>query len=215
MLSLGEFDVLYAKSMIPQSWYKYLVRIDADVVYCDHLSVCLLAEIINKQQNPVLTSYLALSQLVNHLVGDVKHSLQLLENLDLIKVTYPTDPEKLLSGAIAITLNHNRINQITNCDFPTQPRQNARDGLVYVIRAGQTNLYKIGRTTNIVSRLKQLQSANSQPLSVFKLIESYDAIATESALHQKFKHCRRPRSEWFELNESAINFINLFKGVLS
>lgn len=199
-----------ARKMIPQSWYKYIVRVDYDVVYCDHLSVCLLAEIINKQQNPVITSYLALSQMVNHLVGDVKHSLQLLENLDLIKVTYPTEPEKLLSGAIAISLNQNRINQITTGEFTTtKPRKNARDGLVYVIRAGETNLYKIGRTTNIDRRLRQLQNMNSQTLSVVKLIHCHDACATESFLHSKFKSYRC-QGEWFKLSPSAIDFINNF-----
>ncbi|WP_374825373.1 GIY-YIG nuclease family protein [Aerosakkonema sp. BLCC-F183] len=192
--------------MIPQSWYKYLVRVDVDVIYCDHLACCLLAELINKQQNPILTSYRSLSDLVNHLTSDVKHSLELLKELDLIQMTHPTDPEKLLSGAIAIHLNQQRINQITNCKFDSQPKQNARDGIVYVIRAGQSNLYKIGRTTNIDRRLRQLQTMNSQPLSVVKLIQCHDAIAVETTLHQKFKPYRR-QGEWFELSESAIKFM--------
>lgn len=192
--------------MIPQSWYKYLVRVDVDVIYCDHLACCLLAELINKQQNPILTSYRSLSDLVNHLLSDVKHSLELLNELDLIQLNYPTDPEKLLGGAIAITLNQKRINQITNCEFDFQPRQNVRDGIVYVIRAGQSNLYKIGRTTNISRRLRQLQTMNSQQLSVVKLIQCHDAIAVEKTLHQKFSLYRR-QGEWFELHESAIKFV--------
>ena len=192
--------------MIPQSWYRYLVRTDADVIYCDHLACCLLAELINKQQNPILTSERSLCDLVNHL--DVKHSLELLKKLGLIQISYPTEPEKFLSGAIAITLNHNRINQITTCEFESQPRKNARDGVVYVIRAGQTNLYKIGRTINIDRRLRQLQMMNSQPLTIVKLIQCHDAIATETNLHQKFKLNRR-QGEWFELSESAIEFLEV------
>lgn len=191
-------------SVIPQSWYKYLVRIDA--VYCDHLACCLLAELINKQQNPIPTSVRSLSNLVNHLVSDVKHSLELLKELDVIQISYPTEPEKLLTGAIAITLNYKRINQITNCQFGSQPRKNARDGIVYVIRAGQTNLYKIGRTTNIDRRLRQLQTMNSQQLSVVKLIQCHDAIAVETTLHQKYKSYRR-QGEWFELDESVIKLM--------
>ena len=194
------------KTMLPQSLYKYLIRVDADAVYCDHLACCLLAELINKQQNPILTSERSLADLVNHLISDVKHSLLLLKDLELIQISYPTEPEKLLAGAIVITLNQKRISQITNCDFPSQPRQNARDGLVYVIRAGQTNLYKIGRTTNIDRRLRQLQTMNSQPLTVVKLIQCHDAIAVESAFHQKFKLYRR-QGEWFELSESAIKLV--------
>jgi len=203
MLSLFEIDVHQLFPMIPQSWYKYLVRVDLDAVYCDHLACCLLAELINKQQNPILTSVRSLSDLVNHLVSEVKHSLELLKELDLIQISYPTKPEKLLAGAIAITLNHKRINQITNCEFDVKPRKNARDGIVYVIRAGQTNLYKIGRTTNIDRRLRQLQNMNSQPLSVVKLIQCHDAIAVEASLHRKFALNRR-NGEWFEL--SNINW---------
>jgi len=105
MLSLVDDDVLLTSAMFPQSWYKYLVIIDADHVYCDHLAVCLLGELVNKQENPVLTSYQSLSDLVNHLIPEVKHSLELLQNIGLLQVKYPTEPEKLLSGAIAIHLN--------------------------------------------------------------------------------------------------------------
>lgn len=198
--------------MLPQSWYKYLVRVDVDVVYCDHLACCLLSELINKQQNPILTSVQSLSDLVNHQIPEIKHSLELLKNLELVQITYPKEPEKLLNGALAITLNHQRINQITNCDLPSQPRLNARNGIVYVIRAGQTNLYKIGRTTNIDRRLRQLQTINSQPLTIVKLIRCHDAISTETCLHQKFKLHRR-QGEWFELPYSAIEFIENFNGL--
>ncbi|MFB2891978.1 GIY-YIG nuclease family protein [Aerosakkonemataceae cyanobacterium BLCC-F50] len=197
--------------MLPQSWYKYLVRVDLDVVYCDHLACCLLSELINKQQNPILTSVRSLSDLVNHQIPEIKHSLELLKNLELLQITYPTEPEKLLSGAIAIHLNQQRINQITNCDLPSRPRLNARDGIVYVIRAGHSNLYKIGRTTNIDRRLRQLQNMNSQPLTIVTLIRCHDAIAVETCLHQKFKLHRR-QGEWFELTPTAIEFINNFSG---
>lgn len=78
-----------------------------------------------------------------------------------------------------------------------------------MIRAGQTNLYKIGRTTNIDRRLRQLQTMNSQQLTLVKLIRCHDAIATETNLHHKFKSYRC-QGEWFELPDSAIEFINKF-----
>ncbi|MGA9381163.1 MAG: GIY-YIG nuclease family protein [Phormidium sp.] len=81
-----------------------------------------------------------------------------------------------------------------------------------MIRAGQSNLYKIGRTTNIDRRLRQLQTMNSQPLTIVKLIRCHDAIATETTLHQKFKLHRR-QGEWFELPHSAIEFIENFNGL--
>lgn len=94
--------MMFLKSqMIPQSWYNYIQRVDVDAIYCDHLACCLLAELINKQQNPILTSHQSLADLVNHLVPEIKHSLQLLKELKLIQISYPTEPEKLLQGAFA------------------------------------------------------------------------------------------------------------------
>lgn len=194
--------------MVPRSWYSYIVVVDNDAVYADHLAIALLSELLAFEVNPILTSYEALKEIVNHLKPDIKHSLRLLESLDLIEVRYPCQPQELLSGAIAIQLNHPKIDRL-NSGFPMKSQResmNPRSGLVYIIRSGETSLYKIGRTTNIKRRLKQLQGMNGNNLTIWKLIYCHDAIALETSLHQKFKSFRK-QGEWFQLNENCLSEI--------
>ena len=203
--------------MIPKSWYKYLIRVDYQVVYCDHLACCLLAEILSdaKPQNPIYTSFKSLAELVNHLEPEIKHSLELLKSLNLIQINYPVEPEQLLKGAIIIKVNFSVVQNITD-DFSQisiKKCKTPRQGIVYVIRAENTNQFKIGRTTDFQRRFKQLQSMNNQHLLVFKLIKCYDAIQTETNLHHKFKHYRRSGSEWFELPQVAIDFIQHYSEI--
>jgi predicted GIY-YIG superfamily endonuclease len=182
--------------------------VDNDVVYANHLAIALLSELLAFEVNPILTSYEALKEIVNHLKPDINFSLKLLESLELIEIRYPSKPKELLEGAIAVWLNHPKIERLNN-GFPNQNRResiNPRSGLVYVIRSGQTNLYKIGRTTDIKRRLKQLQTMNSNNLSIWKLIYCHDAIAMETSLHQKFKPFRK-QGEWFSLNENCLKEI--------
>lgn len=194
-------------NLFPKSWYEYIIVVEPDAIYCSHLAICLLGELLAFEANPVLTSYKALQEIVNHLTPDIKFSLKLLENLELIEIRYPCQPQELLSGAIAVWLNFPKIDRL-NSGFPmkSQRPSNPRSGLVYVIQSGSTNLYKIGRTTDIKRRLKQLQTSNGNSLSIWKLIYCHDAIAMETSLHQKFNSFRK-QGEWFSLNENCLKEI--------
>jgi T5orf172 domain len=209
-------DVFLRKVMVPKSWYKYICVVDNDVVYADHLAIALLSELLTFEVNPVLTSYKSLQELVNHLTSDIKFSLRLLEKLELIEIRYFSQPQELLEGAIAIRLNLPKIERLNN-GFPTQTQTHRtsipRSGIVYVIQSGKTSLYKIGRTTNLERRLKQLQTMNSHNLSIWKVIYCPDAIALETSLHRKFKHCRQ-NSEWFFLDENCLKEIERIAEVL-
>lgn len=86
---------------------------------------------------------------------------------------------------------------------------------VYLIRDGETSLYKIGITHNLENRLKQLngnQSPNEKHI-VFS-IEVINAKPTEEILHNKYKKYNH-RYEWFCLNdkqvESVIEDMNFLK----
>lgn len=71
-------------------------------------------------------------------------------------------------------------------------------------------LYKIGVTSNISRRLKQLQTGNG-----FKIVEiaSYEffsmAHCIERILHSKFKECNT-LSEWFNLSEFELGSLKLY-----
>jgi len=77
----------------------------------------------------------------------------------------------------------------------------------YVIRAGNTNQYKIGKTSrSIRKRLRELQTGNPYPLRLYKVFPG----DYERFLHIKFSTKRtRSNGEWFELDESDFKYINL------
>jgi hypothetical protein len=78
---------------------------------------------------------------------------------------------------------------------------------VYLIRDGETSLYKIGMTHNLESRLKRLngnQSPNEKYI-VFS-IEVINAKPIEAILHNRYqKH--RHRNEWFCLNDKQVESV--------
>ena len=80
-------------------------------------------------------------------------------------------------------------------------------GYVYVILHKDTNLYKIGRTTNRSRRFRELEVGDST-----KLIKSYrvfDHKEVERECHDIFKKKRLPQTEYFNLDEKELE--KLFK----
>jgi hypothetical protein len=76
--------------------------------------------------------------------------------------------------------------------------------MLYVIRAGGTNHYKIGFTSRCVeSRVMELQTGNPLRLSV---VFTLDGDESDEALwHMKFAHkMTGATNEWFELTESDL-----------
>ena len=61
-------------------------------------------------------------------------------------------------------------------------------GYVYVFRHGSDDQFKIGRTTNVAKRLKQLQTGSPKSLTVFDEIETADAKDGEAFLHRRLAH---------------------------
>lgn len=75
-------------------------------------------------------------------------------------------------------------------------------GHVYIIRAGDTNRYKIGYTSKHPSkRMKQLQTANALPLSLVSYWEAPGRLETE--IHSLFEESRL-KGEWFELSTDQV-----------
>jgi hypothetical protein len=77
---------------------------------------------------------------------------------------------------------------------------------IYFIRAGRTDNVKIGVSRNVKTRLRELQTGNSEPLSVDHVIpyaSAYKAYAVEAALHEQFAS-RRLVGEWFLFTPEAL-----------
>ena len=71
-------------------------------------------------------------------------------------------------------------------------------GYVYLIRNG-TDLYKIGITTDLKQRMKQLK-----PDQIIKTFQTDEYEDLEKKLHKKYKDVRLPQSEYFRLTSTQI-----------
>lgn len=194
-------------------WYTTILREQENTAYCDHLAVNLLIELCemassssssSAQTQPnsssmILTRLITLAEILNASSSAVQLSLELLEKLQLISVSYPFQPERLLAGEIQIKIKYEQIAKLSG-----NPTFSNRRGYIYVVRSGTSNLYKIGRTTNLKKRLQTLQTSCAVSLNVVKTLCCSDAIALEKSAHTKFSHYRKI-GEWFALNDEQLH----------
>jgi len=81
-----------------------------------------------------------------------------------------------------------------------------KEGFVYLIRGpknGSEQLYKIGQTSNMQDRMRNLQTGSPTKLEVVKFIQTEDALTTERKLHDAFRETRI-RGEWFALKKGQV-----------
>ena len=82
--------------------------------------------------------------------------------------------------------------------------------ILYILRNGETNQYKIGITGDLNRRLGELQTGCPAELQIVKLWKHYQRKVIERyerVLHNHFTKCGcriRPNGEWFELCKSDI-----------
>jgi hypothetical protein len=74
---------------------------------------------------------------------------------------------------------------------------------VYFIRAGAR--IKIGRAADLRRRVRELQTAHAEELSLVLSIPAHAAL--EGAIHQRFAH-HRLRGEWFRAGADLVAFIH-------
>lgn len=78
-----------------------------------------------------------------------------------------------------------------------------RHGWIYVIHAVGTNRYKIGRSTEPKTRLRQLsQKQSPYPLELIEKFWSIDTITDEQGLHRSLAGFR-VHGEWFEFEDDG------------
>lgn len=81
---------------------------------------------------------------------------------------------------------------------------------LYILKEKDTNNYKIGYTKNSIdSRIKSLQTGNSNEIIEYASFESDYAIKIETALHNLHSIYNK-RGEWFEFTEDEISEIVKF-----
>ena len=79
---------------------------------------------------------------------------------------------------------------------------------VYIFECN--GLYKIGVTSNVNKRLKQLQTGNGFKITEVASYEFFSmAYCIERILHSKFKGCNT-LGEWFDLSEFELGALKLY-----
>lgn len=75
---------------------------------------------------------------------------------------------------------------------------------MYLFRVRDSNMYKIGYTSNIKKRIKQQQVGNPGEIELVHSFASRYPSLLEKAMHGKFKS-KKVRGEWFELTDDEVN----------
>lgn len=78
---------------------------------------------------------------------------------------------------------------------------------IYFIQQGDSDLVKIGFTSNIQRRFRELQTASPYPLLLLGLMPGSKEV--EKQIHGTFEHLRQKR-EWFKLNQELSNYISKY-----
>ena len=73
---------------------------------------------------------------------------------------------------------------------------------IYVVKCNE--FYKIGYSSNVVSRLNSLQNGNPYPLQLILVRKLPEAKYFESVLHEVYKDFRI-RREWFQIGLEDMN----------
>lgn len=75
--------------------------------------------------------------------------------------------------------------------------------MIYLIKSA--GLYKIGFSANVEQRIRDLQSANAEPL---QLVTSWPgSLYVEKYAHRQFAH-KRVRGEWFDLDDHDLEALD-------
>jgi hypothetical protein len=77
---------------------------------------------------------------------------------------------------------------------------------VYFIRAGRTNIYKIGKSNDPKTRLASLQTANPYKLKLLHTFKADNASAAEEELHHLLQ-TKRMEGEWFRITPKQRDII--------
>lgn len=80
-------------------------------------------------------------------------------------------------------------------------------GYVYIYRSGDTNVFKIGKATDLEKRLKTHATGNPERLTRFDVIETDNPSPCETYLHHRLRSKRSTRgdgTEWFEVDPEEL-----------
>lgn len=81
-----------------------------------------------------------------------------------------------------------------------------RSGCVYFVKDQSTGMVKIGKTSDLGERIKQLRWQYGQDLELIHSVESEDSVSLEKQIHRHYDKCR-VEGEWFFLTSEDLREI--------
>jgi predicted small secreted protein len=75
---------------------------------------------------------------------------------------------------------------------------------IYLIKESENNYYKVGVSSNITQRIKQLQTGFAGTIELIEKYPSEYSHKIEKSLHRKYNQYNI-KGEWFNLPDSVIN----------
>jgi len=79
-----------------------------------------------------------------------------------------------------------------------------RRGFVYIVQSG--TYFKIGRSSDVLRRLRQLQTGSAEDVVLILTLKFRNCATMEKQIHRRFKE-KRLRGEWFDLKPKDIKWI--------
>lgn len=87
-----------------------------------------------------------------------------------------------------------------------KPPRKKLKGHVYFLKCCDTNLYKIGYSTSVKTRLKDIKNGSPTTIEIIGYVASTDCFTDKEYYHEIFKN-KRVKGEWFTLTNDDINNI--------
>lgn len=83
-------------------------------------------------------------------------------------------------------------------------------GFIYIIRAEDSSIYKIGKTKDMTKRMYQFDKQYPFNIELYTYFKSNDISNDEKSLHKQFED-KKQKGEWFQLDEYDLEIIKNFK----
>ena len=135
-----------------------------------------------------------------HYLNEFTHSAQ--DLAEFMEITHKLEQlnSVIMFGMLEIGRQFEQLKREQEHDRRSQ------SSFVYLMECLSTGLFKIGRTTDLVSRLKQIQSMSAGRLRIVQYARGGSEL--ESRLHREFSG-KRQHGEWFSFDELDLQRIKL------
>lgn len=113
---------------------------------------------------------------------------------------------ELSKRGIRIEIEVKKGDSIIKRSNPSSFKQKNKDGYVYLIKAKDYNFYKIGFSTNVKRRLRDINASNPFEIEIIEIYKGLTAYDLEQSIHLKYNK-DRIKNEWYKFNANQVNEI--------